>query len=85
MRLDDGKDIHCVKSAWSILHSELKAHILHPFEENKKGNQTNILNHMPEMRSTYWITYQKCVSKLPADSGILLKIAQPFENAHFSV
>ena len=33
------KDIQSVKSAWSILHSELKAHVLPPLEENNKGRK----------------------------------------------
>ena len=32
MRQKDGKNIQPVKSIWSVLHSDLKAHILHPVE-----------------------------------------------------
>ena len=37
MSIDDRKVIQSVKSAWSILHSELKALVLRPLEENIKG------------------------------------------------
>ena len=36
-RLDSRKDIQPVNSAWSILHSEFKAHVLPPLEGNNKG------------------------------------------------
>ena len=39
IRLDDRKDIQFVKSAWSILHSELKARALPPLEGNNKGRK----------------------------------------------
>ena len=37
MRLDGRKDIQSVKSVWSILHSELKAHIVPLLEGNDEG------------------------------------------------
>ena len=36
LRLDGRRNIPSVKSSWSILHSELKVHILPPTEVNKK-------------------------------------------------
>ena len=40
-RLDDRKDIKSVKSAWTVLHSELKAHILIPLDRNNNVSKTN--------------------------------------------
>ena len=40
MRLDGGKDIHSVKSDWSVLHAEFKAHILLPSYVNIKEHET---------------------------------------------
>ena len=40
MWLDVRKDVQSVKSAWLILHSELKACFLLPLEENNEGRKT---------------------------------------------
>ena len=40
MRLDGKKDIQCIKSAWSILHSELKLAFYR--EGNNTGHKTNM-------------------------------------------
>ena len=40
-----GKDIQSVKSAWSILHSELKAHLLPLLVENNKHTHTHTQPH----------------------------------------
>ena len=39
-RLDDRKDMQSVKSAWTVLHSELKAHILTPLDRNNNRSKT---------------------------------------------
>ena len=41
MRLDGRKGIQSVKSNWSILHSELKAHVLPPLGKTNKECKTN--------------------------------------------
>lgn len=43
VRLDRRKQIQSVKSDWSILQSEVKAHILSPKDGNNKGRKTDIL------------------------------------------
>lgn len=45
MRLDGRKDTQFVKSVWSILHSELKTHILPLLVQNNKG-RTNTHTHI---------------------------------------
>ena len=41
MRLDGWKDFQYVKSAWSILHAELKAHILPLYRGTKDEKRTH--------------------------------------------
>ena len=43
MRLHDRNDIPSLKSAWSLLHSELKAHVQTSLdlERNNEGRKTN--------------------------------------------
>ena len=41
MRLDGRMDIQSEKSAWSILHSELKTLVLIVLKRNSKGRKTN--------------------------------------------
>ena len=45
MRLDGKKDIRSVKSAWSVLHAELKSRVLLPLLGNNKGRKINIHTH----------------------------------------
>ena len=40
-RLDSKRVIKSIKSAWSFVHLELKAHILPPLEGNNKGYKTH--------------------------------------------
>ena len=40
MKVTGGKKIKSVKSAWSILHSELTSYIVHPPLGNNKGQRT---------------------------------------------
>ena len=41
MRLNGKKDIQSVKSAWSVLHAELKAYALTPLQGYNKRFKTN--------------------------------------------
>ena len=45
MRLHSEMDIQSVKLAWSILHSEFKAHVLPPPEGNDKGCKMNTFHY----------------------------------------
>ena len=44
MRLDGRKDIQSGKSAWSVLHSELKTRVLPLLEGNNKGPKRDPTN-----------------------------------------
>ena len=46
--VDGSKDISFLKSAWSILYSELKAHVLLPIEGNSEGSKTTQKLHCTE-------------------------------------
>ena len=50
MRLDGKKDIKAVKSARSVLHTELKSCILPPLRGSNKGPKTNTHTHQIKNR-----------------------------------
>ena len=61
MRLDYKKGIRSVKSTWSILHSELKAHSAPPLERNNKHTHMHTIcgDKLSSEFTEYWIFHMK--------------------------
>ena len=59
MRLDGRKDIQSVKSNWSVLHSDLKAHVVPPLGKTHKECKTNTHIHTSTRKILYTFIHMR--------------------------